>query len=121
MQNKEIILDTGKIARLIVDIAADKKAVDIVLLDIGKVTTLADYFVICEGNSDRQIKSIDEGIRKGLKEKDVKMLYHEGIAKSGWVLIDYGDIIVHIFSPEKREYYQLEALWRDATTLLKML
>ena len=108
-------------ARLIVDTAAEKKASNILLLEVRDLTSLADYFVICEGTSRRQLGAIQSGILETLKEHRYSLRHQEGTPDSGWILLDYEDILVHIFSPERRAYYQLEELWQDAPTVLKML
>lgn len=108
-------------ARLIVDTAAEKKASNILLLEVRDLTSLADYFVICEGTSRRQLGAIQSGILESLKEQQYSLRHQEGTPDSGWILLDYEDILVHIFSPERRAYYQLEELWQDAPTVLKML
>ena len=118
---KEGILDVKTTARLIVDSAAEKKAANILLLEVRELTTLADYFVICEGTSTRQLVAIREGIIEALNGQKYTLRHKEGTPESGWILLDYEDILVHIFSPERRAYYQLEALWQDATTIMKML
>ena len=110
--------DASAIARDIVDIAVDKKASDVTLIEIGKVTTLADYFVIATGTSERQINAIAGGIEERVKEIGVPLLHREGVPADGWVLLDYGQIIVHVFAPEQRAYYDLERRWREAPTLL---
>ena len=94
---------------------------DVLLLDIRPVSTIADYFVICSGTSERQIKAIGEGIRTKLKEVGVRALHCEGAALSGWVLLDYGSVIVHVFLSQTRDYYNLEQLWKDARTVLRVL
>jgi ribosome-associated protein len=100
---------------------ADKKGSDIVLLDIRPVSLLADYFIICSGDSERQVKAIlDETLERVKKEAEVVPLSVEGGASSGWVLIDYGDVIIHIFSPNQREYYSLEKLWSEATMVVRV-
>lgn len=105
-----------------VDIVSDKKASDIVLLDLRGLTFIADYFVICSGASERQIQAITSGIEEKLKQDDrVIPLHIEGTNDSGWVLMDYGGVIVHVFSPEVRDYYKIEKIWSDATTVLRML
>ena len=118
---KEVILNSRTIARLIVDTAAEKKAANILLLEVRPLTTLADYFVICEGTSARQLNAIRDGVREALSEKGYGLHHQEGTAESGWILLDYEDILVHIFSPERRAYYQLEELWQSAPTVMKML
>lgn len=101
--------------------AAEKKAADIVLLDLGGLTILTDYFVICDGETDRQVKSIARGIIDDLREQGVRPLSVEGEAESGWMLLDYGDVVVHIFETEIRGYYKLEELWSEAKVVVRML
>ena len=104
-----------------VDVIADRKAAEIVLLDIREVSVVADYFIICNGMSERQLKAIVENLVKETKAKyELKPWYVEGEAATGWVLLDYGDVIVHAFEPDVRAYYDLEGLWRDAHILLKI-
>jgi ribosome-associated protein len=108
------------LARRIVELAEDKKAADIVLLDIGELTTLADAFVICSGGSERQISAIADGIVEGLRDERVKPIGREGTSQSHWVLIDYGSVIVHVFTPPERDYYQLEKHWSGARVVLQV-
>jgi ribosome-associated protein len=90
-------------------------------MDIHALTTLADYFVICSGRSDRQLKAIAEGVEEhAARNLGVKPRHVEGDAASGWVLIDFNDIVLHIFTPTTRSFYNLEGLWRDAPVLLRM-
>jgi ribosome-associated protein len=112
--------DASAIARTIVDVCVDKKASDVTLIEIGKITTLADCFVIATGNSDRQIRAISSAVQDSMKESDVRLLQQEGLPEDGWVLLDYGQIIVHVFAAEQRAYYDLEGRWREAPTLLKI-
>jgi ribosome-associated protein len=109
-----------ELARRIVDLAADKKAADIVLLGVGELTSLADYFVICSGGSERQLAAIADGISEGLKAEGVRPIGREGGAGAHWLLLDYGAVIVHIFAPPERDFYQLERLWAEAPTLLRL-
>jgi ribosome-associated protein len=91
------------------------------LLDIRQVSLLADYFVICSGASERQLRAIvDEVLEKVKTEEGVVPLNVEGVPSSGWVLVDYGGVIVHIFAPSLREYYSLEKLWSEATMVVRM-
>jgi len=114
-------LDSKTVAQLIVDAALDKKAIDIHMLDVRELTTLADYFIICAGASDRQIRAISEGIRQDLKEAGLDLYHSEGTADSGWVLLDFGYVLAHVFSPDRRSYYDLESLWQTAPTVVRML
>ena len=120
-KHKEEPLNSKTTAHLIVDAAAEKKAENILLLDVHDLTTLADYFVICEGSSERQINAIYDNILDELKQAGVRPYHKEGTPQSGWILIDYGYVLVHIFSPERRAYYRLEELWQEAPTVMKML
>ncbi|GCE13030.1 ribosome silencing factor [Tengunoibacter tsumagoiensis] len=113
-----VLLDTAQLAKAAVDSAADKKASDILLLDIRDVTVIADYFVICSGNSNRQIQAIADAIAEDLDEQGSPPLRREGNADSGWLLLDFGSIIVHVFGPKEREYYRLERLWNEAKTVV---
>ena len=108
-------------ARRIIALAEDKKASDILLLDVHALTSLADYFVICSGGSERQLGAIADGIAEGLKAEGILPLGREGGAGAHWVLLDFGAVIVHVFAPPERDYYQLEKLWADAPTLLHVL
>ena len=114
-------IDGEHLARAAVDAAANKKADDIVLLDIRDVTSMADYFVICSASTDRQMKAVIEGIELDLKQNEgVRPVHREGEQGSGWVLVDFGDVVCHVFKPEEREYYRLEDLWQGARTLVRM-
>jgi ribosome-associated protein len=108
------------LARRIVELAEDKKAADIVLLDLGELTTMADAFVICSGGSERQISAIADGIVEGLKDERVKPIGREGTSESHWVLIDYGSVILHVFTPPERDYYGLERYWSSARVVLRV-
>ena len=108
-------------ARRIVDLASDKQASDILLLDIRGVSLIADYFVICTVGSERQTAAILKDLsEKLLEEFDRKPLHTEGKADSGWVLLDYGDVIVHVFSASQRSFYNLEQLWSAATPIVRL-
>ena len=108
-------------ARDIVAIVEDKKAENILQLDLRPDAIIADYFVICTGNSDRQIKALAENVRDTVKERYSRLPYAvEGAHTSGWVLMDYGDVIVHIFGEDERDFYDLEGFWRQANVLLSI-
>jgi len=106
------------LAHRIVDLAADKKASDIVLLDIHALTSVADYLVICSGGSERQLGAIAGGVMEALKDDGLLPIGREGGPSAHWALIDYGSVVVHVMAPPEREYYQLEQLWSDAPLLL---
>ena len=96
-------------------LAADKKAIEIVELDLRGVLGYTDYFVVCTGNTERQTKAIHDGILRGLKDEySLSPRRVEGLSQARWILMDYLDVVVHIFTPETREYYRLEALWGEA-------
>ena len=107
-------------ARIMVDAASDKKAQDILLLDVRKFSSLADYFVICSASVDRQVRAVAEGVEEALDAKDVPPYKREGKPEDGWVLLDYGDVIMHIFNTAQREFYQLEQLWEQAQIVVRV-
>lgn len=90
------------------------------MLDARKVCSFADYFVICSGDNERQIRAIYDEIEQSLKKAGVLPHHHEGTIDSGWLLLDYGDVIVHIFGAPEREYYQLDELWSGAEPVLRI-
>ena len=108
------------LARRIVDLAEDKKAADIVLLDLTGLTTMADHFVIASGGSERQIDAIADGIVEGLRDSGIRPIGREGTPDSHWILLDYGSVIVHVFTPPERDFYQLEKHWSEAKTVLRV-
>jgi ribosome-associated protein len=115
--------DPLAVAREVVQLASDKGAADILLMDIRKMSIIADYFVICSGDNERQIRAISRGIQESLEERwGVDPLNHPKPDQeaAGWVVLDYGGVIVHIFSPQLRDFYRLERLWSEAATLLRM-
>ncbi len=108
------------IARRVVELAEDKKAADIVLLELGELTTLADAFVICSGGSERQLEAIADAIVDGLRAEGVRPIGREGVAASHWILVDFGGVVVHVFTPPERDFYQLEKHWSEARTVLRV-
>jgi ribosome-associated protein len=90
------------------------------MLDTRRICSFADYFVICSGDSDRQLEAIREEINKTLKQEGVIPHHSEGTADSGWVLIDLGEVIVHLFSPQQRDYYKLDELWSEAVPVIRI-
>ena len=102
------------------ELAEDKKAAEIVLLDLTPLTTIADYFVIASGGSERQLDAIADGIISALRDEKLKPIGREGTPASHWVLIDFGSVIVHIFTPPERDYYGLEKHWAEAKTVLRV-
>lgn len=102
------------------DLLADKQAEDIILLDIRKVTTFSDFFVIASAVNVRHLRSLCDGVREGLEREGARSFHEEGFVDSGWVLMDYGGVILHIFSPEQRRYYDLEGLWKSGVELVRV-
>lgn len=113
-----VLLDSAQIARVAADTASDKKASDVMILDIQDVTTIADYFVICSGNNPRQIDAIADAVEEELHKQGARLLHREGDSETGWILLDFGDVIVHIFGSKEREYYRLERVWNGAKTVV---
>jgi ribosome-associated protein len=103
-----------------VDVIVEKLGEDVLLLDIRPLSTIADYFVICQAATARQMRAVHEEVLTQLKETGVRALHSEGAPASGWVLVDYGSVIVHIFLPLTRSYYDLEQLWKDAKTVVRI-
>lgn len=116
----EKTLEGIELARRAVDIASDKQASNIVLLDVREVCSFTDYFIICSGESARQIRTISDEIGKTLKKEGVLPHHHEGGTDSGWLLLDYTDVVIHIFGAAERDYYNLDELWQGAKTVLRM-
>jgi ribosome-associated protein len=109
--------DSAALAERIAEIASDKKAIDIRVIDLRGIVSYTDFFVICSGNTERQAKAIHDGIHEELKNGgDERILPRrtEGDRQARWILLDYWDVVVHIFTPEAREYYRLENLWGEA-------
>jgi ribosome-associated protein len=104
-----------------VELASDKQADNVVMLDTRRICSFADYFVICSGDSNRQVEAIREEISKSLKREGVIPHHSEGTADSGWVLLDLGAVIVHILSPQQRDYYGLDELWSEAMPIVRIL
>ncbi len=110
LQNKS----SYQIAHDLYNIACDTKGQDIIVLDVHKMSVFADYFIIMSGRSTRHVQGLASAIDKGINSKRLKDTNTEGLQEGHWVLLDLGDIIVHIFYKEHREYYDLEGLWHDA-------
>ncbi|MCS6774760.1 MAG: ribosome silencing factor [Anaerolineae bacterium] len=112
--------DNLALARAIAAAASEKKAKDIVLLDLTGFPTITDYFVICTGLSERQLQGIAQGIEEKVGPQYGAPRNIEGLGGGGWVLMDYGGVVAHIFSPSMRAYYNLEGLWSKAPVLLRV-
>ena len=94
--------------------AAAKQATEVTILDVQGLIVITDYFVICSGQTDRQVKTIVEEVERAVRDLGEKPVRREGESDSRWVLLDYVDVVVHVFAEQEREYYDLERLWRDA-------
>ncbi|WP_111571613.1 ribosome silencing factor [Halanaerobium saccharolyticum] len=112
-------LSIKDIALLAADAADDKKAEDIDVLNVQGLTVIADYFVLCSANSDQQVRAIARAIDEKLSEKGLEPKKIAGMDDARWVLMDYADVIVHVFHKREREYYDLERLWSDAEKILR--
>ena len=110
-------LDSDEKVSIMTAAADSIRAEDIVVLDLRELTTITDYFIVCTGKSSIQIRSIADKIEEKLRELGVRKLHSEGFQEASWILLDYSDVIVHIMSAEKREFYQLEARWAEAPRL----
>jgi ribosome-associated protein len=107
-------VNSERMAEAVAVLADDKKAIEIVELDLRNVLDYTDFFVVCTGNTDRQTKAIHDGIHAGMKQTHGVLPERvEGVAEARWILMDYLDVIVHIFTPETRDYYRLEQLWGE--------
>ncbi len=110
----EDVLSPEELARAITEHAAGRKAIDLVELDVSKAVSYTDFFIVCSGNTDRQVKAIHDAIHAGLKdEHGVLPRRVEGVQAARWILMDYLDVVVHIFTPEARDFYRLEQLWGE--------
>ena len=108
-------MQPAELARAVADYAADRKALDILQLDLREMIGYTDYFVICTGRTDRQTKAIHDAIYQGMKSEHRTLPQRvEGLAQARWILMDYLDVVVHVFTPDTREYYRLEQLWGEA-------
>ena len=120
---KEVSLDSITLARRIVDIVEEKQAADIALLDVREQTSIANYFIIATVDTERQARAVENELRESLRvQQNIRPLNIEGVegSGSGWVLLDYGDVIVHLLTEETRQFYQLEELWNKANVVVKV-
>ena len=108
-------------ARYAADVASDKLASDIVMLDIGEVSDFADYFVIITVESTRQMRALVEDLEHALEEKGGVRHHREGTPESGWMLLDFGDVVIHVFGADERQFYNLESAWAEATEMVRIL
>jgi ribosome-associated protein len=109
-----VLVDSQSRVREAVAAAEDRKAVDLRVLHLEKVSDFTDYFLICSGTSERQVQAIADAVQERMREERVRPLHVEGYNRGQWVLLDYGDFVVHIFQEEPRRFYSLERLWGDA-------
>jgi ribosome-associated protein len=114
-------LVSTEVAQLVVEVASEKLAADIVMLDLRQVAAFADYFVIMSAESSRQIQALEEDLTEALEKEQVRRFHREGTPASGWVLLDFSDVVIHIFGPEEREFYNLERLWSRAPQVVRVL
>ncbi len=114
------LLAAAEGARLAVDVASEKQATDILLLDISKVSTFTDFFVIMTAESRRQMEALSEDMEQALKVSGAALHHREGTPDSGWLLLDFGNLIVHLFAPEERDFYRLEELWAKGQQVVRV-
>lgn len=107
-------MESLEFAKLISEFVKIKKAYNIKILDLKNLSNIADYFVICSADSDKQVKAIADEVDKNLLERGIKCLHREGYETLNWIIMDYFDVVLHIFRTESRNYYNLEKLWGDA-------
>lgn len=110
-------MDETKLVKLIVQSCDDRKAEDIVILDMEELSPLTDYYLICHGNSERQVQSIARAVKDTVDEYNIHIERMEGFENGRWILLDVGSVVCHIFHKEEREHYNLERLWGDATII----
>ena len=113
-------IEAGHAARHAVEVASDRQASDIVLLDVREHTAFADYMVILSADSARQINALADALAEAVETSGLPMHHREGTADSGWVLLDFGDVVVHVFDHAQRDYYQLERVWKAAVPLIRV-
>jgi ribosome-associated protein len=113
-RRRSIALESKAKSLLIAQASLDKKANDVLILHVAPLTSIADYLVLCSADSDRQVRAIADHIDKTLSEQKIRPLSLEGLSTSQWIVMDYGDVIVHIFRTDLRQVYTLEKLWGDA-------
>ena len=115
-----MIDNAAEFARRTTEIASEHQGVEILLLDITSIADFADFFVIMTGENKRHLDALSNSITSSMKSSIFKLTSREGNSESGWILLDYGDIIIHIFGTEEREFFQLEELWGSATALIRI-
>ena len=118
--NEPAAQNEADLAHAIVDILEDRQASDIVLMDLRAVSLLADYFIIASADNRRQMQALIDTTSETLQKQGIRPLRVEGKPDSGWVILDYGSVIAHLFDPESRAFYKLEQLWKNAPVILRM-
>jgi len=117
---RRCILDTLQFAKDVVDVLEDKKGEDILLLDVRALSPFTEYFVICSGGSNRTLQALVEAVREMAHKSYQISSRVEGRPQDGWMLVDFGDVVLHAFSPDQRAYYQLEELWQDGRVVVRL-
>jgi len=120
IEGGSVFLEAGEIARLATEAVSEKQARDIAMLDVRGLCSFADYFVICSGETKRHIEAIWQGVDEALRHRGIKPHHNEGSSDSGWMLADFGSVIVHIFAPPERDYYQLDRFWDKAIPMVRI-
>lgn len=110
-------MDSYQLANKATDLIFNKKGYNVKILDLRKLTTITDYFVVCSGDSDTQVKAIADEVDKGLRDQGIRPWHTEGYKALNWILIDFVDVVVHVFKKDIRDYYNLEKLWGDAPSV----
>ncbi len=110
-------MDSKLFAEKIADLVFNKKGYDVRIIDLRSLTTFSDFFVICSADSDTQVKAIADEVDKNLRDEGIKCWHKEGYTALSWVLLDYVDVVVHVFKKEAREFYNIEKLWGDAPSI----
>ena len=119
MKGRRQTLDSRELAIVAARAASDKKAEDIIAIDVAELLVVTDFFVICTGRTDRQVRTIADEVEEQMRvQGGVKPIGREGVSEGRWILLDFGDVVVHVFQPEEREFYRLEKLWSDAPRVL---
>jgi len=113
-RRKMVSPDSASLAERIARLSLEKKAEDVIIMNLGPLTSMTDYFVICTGTSNMQVQAISDHIAQELKKDKLRPLHIERSSNQEWILVDFVDVVVHIFQPEKRAFYSLERLWGDA-------
>ncbi len=116
---RESSINTEQKLELVKRLLDEKKAEDVEVIDLRNRTLIADYFVVCSGNSNTHIKAIADGLLEDGRKEGLKKEHVEGYAQAKWILVDYGDVVAHIFAKEEREYYDIESLWKATAAKLE--